>query len=312
MADAILTRDKAGVLKIWEMHEKPIFSIWENKRDPAFHNADERESERERVLHECLDFIQESQTTSIFIIKFHDEPNKNGKITSATPVIGSLSFRLNEPNTMRNGNTAVVTAGAAGMDMMKELFESRLQMIDLKFQHELEKKDQEIERLQLEAAAAEEEDEYEDDEDSEELGIIGQIGEAGNKYPWMQNALAKVADAFADLVVVAKHKMKVPAAAINGVNNSTPQEQQQQQPGAKQSDDQRIKAAYIKMIHYFVSYHGFPPGSTDESIQAMDPEEQEAYKLKGFKEYADTMQKLAALTDNPQMMELALRTLKSM
>lgn len=317
MSDAILTRNKDGVISVWVMHNSPVWSMWENKKEPAFSCADDDESQRLKMLEEYLDLIKASGSTAQFTIKFHDEANRNGKVNNTTPVCGSLHFRLNELEP--RPNAAVAPAGNASIDLLNQVFTAKMEVLAMKYDQQLAKKDEEIERLQLEAAAAAEEDGDDDFEEDDNLGMIGKIGELGERYPWMQGPINKLIEPLTGLLTMAKNKMQseYPASAINGLHDTDTDQPAQAPPETARTDtrtdDERVKSAHRALINYFVNYHGFPPGSTDESIRATPEEQKEVYRLQGFKKYADTMVGLANLAKNkPDTMAFALNTLEGL
>lgn len=194
---AVLTRDIPGVLSVFEMQGSPIFSLWENNKDILFSFVGENEQERRDKLTEYLNLIKQSASHQQFTIKFHDEANKNGKVTNGTPVTGSLVFKLNENDDLQlvPKNQARVEGTNGSIALLNQIFDAKLQNMELRYNHILEKKQEEVEHLQEQLDRAGEEEEDTDDDD--QMGLIGSIGKAGERYPWMQEHIK-------DIMTVAK------------------------------------------------------------------------------------------------------------
>lgn len=279
---AILTRNKEGVLSVFELQGKPCFSIWENTKHPAFSCSDETEDEREAMLIKYLNIIAESGTTAQFMIKFHDAPAK-GKINNTTPVSGSLPFRFSEPNDLvkTSGN-----AGSAGIDMLREVFSTKMEMLDMKYQRIIEDKDAEIEALQQQLDAEPEPG------DSDDMGMIGKIMDRVERNPSLNNLFNKLLDTAGDFLTVSKHKMRAQGANVGGGISGVEEDQ-------TLSPTERLNGHLKVLIEYFVKQHG--QGNTAE----------EKYNS-GFLQMVDALGMLAKLTNDPDMMELALKKLRAL
>lgn len=84
-------------------NQTPYFSVWFGK-DPRFsYSQDDMQGSR-AFFEEVLEALQMGQSTAIYIIKFHDEVNKKGKIDNQTPVIGSFTFRLFDNSGIARGD----------------------------------------------------------------------------------------------------------------------------------------------------------------------------------------------------------------
>lgn len=286
MAQAILVRDKEGVISVWELQGSPMWSLWETRAAPTFSCNDDRENKRKEELNYYLDLIKNSGTVCDYTIKFHDDVPAGKKINNNTPIFGSLNFKLTEQSLM------APAAGAAGNNtgiaMMNELFAARLQNMEDKWERRL----QDLER-DHEDEIKEIEEEYSSKKGNKINGLLGEIGEATTQYP-----------VFAELVkewsTVIKHKFMqtfspgghAPAANIAGVNDNTPPEKVVQQ-------------AIQTLASYYVGKHGyFKEGITDA--------EKETVTLDGWREMAGDMKLLSGLTSDPDIFELAIKKLRQM
>lgn len=287
---AVITRDKDAVVRVWEMHEMPCFSVWENKSFPAFSCTLETPEERENFLLECLEQIRNGGSAALFTIKFHEMP-KNGKITNGTPVFGSMPFRLSESQPAGNNR------GGSDAQWMKELFETRLQLYDERHKQELAKKDQVIQELQ------EQLEEGPEDAEDLNLGVIGQVLQAGEKYPTLKRLTDMLVEFLADAVTVGKHKFKnmahAAAPAGSGINGVEEEAAAGGAAPGSATPDQQVNAAIRTLVTYFINHYG--TGATDEEK-----------RQSGFVEFAYVMTLLANLTTDPDVMELAIKKLKQL
>lgn len=302
---AITARDKGGVIRVWELQGKPAFSLWESaKKFPAFSCGDDDEGKREEMLNQALDIIRDSATTSEYTLKMHDEAK--GKINNNTPVIGAASFRFNEQLEKGGMGTIGAAGGGGNMSLMKELFESKLDNFNTRWEQKLADLQRDHE---AELAAMEEETELKKGS-SKHLGMIGMIGDAGDRYPWMQepiNGLLSIfKDAIKDFATVATHKIMKrspePAAAAGGIGkiptDATP--------------DVIMRQALDTLIKYNTRRFGWPPGTTAEQMEAATPEEKQAAHAAGFTRFAATLAKLTELCDDDDVYDLAIKKLNQL
>lgn len=194
---AILTRDVEGVIEVWNMHKQPVFALFEGEKKLLFSCVEENEEDRLYELKKYLNVIKTSGSYATFTIYFYEDPGKKTRITTATPYFGSLPFKLNNADGMEvvqpGGRQGV--PGNFNMELMNQVFASKLEIMDMKYQHQMEELKR-IHEKELEDATAEEEEERVDAND-----IIGRIGQAGEKYPWMQEHIK-------DGITIVKHLVK--------------------------------------------------------------------------------------------------------
>lgn len=312
MGSSILIRDIPGVISVWELQGKPFFSLWATKSAPAFSCADEDEGEREKLLLQYLDIIKNSNTTADYTIKFHDETSKTGRINNTTPVIGSITFRLNNNDIIPAG-AAAAPAGGNGSNLLHELFREKLERLEDRFERRYDDQKREyeaqIESLQAELAATEEEEE----EDEEDMGFLGSIGKAGEQYKWMQDPMKDLMNFFKeplkDLLTVTSHKMKQHTGAagagpaISGVPGDLSEDLTSPNAG------KRMNAALQTLIQYNTVRFAMPPGVTPESCT---PEQMDQYKAKAMGMVADTLVKLTGLCSDNDMYDLAMKKLNQL
>jgi len=294
MSNPVMTRDKAGVMTVWEMQGKPFFSIWRTAKDLSFSCSEEEEEAREAMLVKYLDLIKESNSDYAYTIKFHDETGKSGKINNTTPVCGSLPFKFSEATSIERYTPG--GAGAGNTAMLNELFAEKLARLEDKYDRRIEdlerEHEDEIEELekQLSEGSGKKLDGIQ--------GAIGFIGEQGSKYPW-------IAEIIKDWSTIIKHKFQQaagprPAHNIAGVETDT-----QAPPQGDMTADQQVSHAIRTMAGYYVGKHGyFDPNITEEAKTHAN--------AKGWAELAADLTLLAGLTKDPDLMELALKKLRQL
>lgn len=302
MGAAILARDKDGVLSVFKLQGSPMFSLWENQRAPTFSCAEETDRERLEMLEKYLDIIKASGTSADYMIKFHDEVSKSGKINNNTPVFGSLSFRVNDEAGRSIPGGPV---GASGnIDFLKELFATKLQMIEDKWERKLEdvnrEHEQELEEIEQETAGR---------KINKHLGFIGVIGDAGEQYPWMQDIIKEgmnfVKEMAKDAFTVARHKMNNHRPQAEPAIGNIPDD-------AGAAPDVRMRQALERLINYNVKRFGWPQGTTAAQIDQATPEEKEAAHKHGFTVFSGTMVKLCDLINDDDIYDLAIKKLKQL
>ncbi len=281
MANAILVRDKPGVISVFKLQGSPIFSLWETRANPSFSCADERPEERLRMLEYYLDVIRDSGTVADYTIKFHEEASKTGKITNNTPVFGSLTFKLNSPDMGLETSRGSANVSGTGVSLLNELFKEKLERLEDKYQRQIEdmQREHEDELDQMEEATSGK---------KKKLGALGQIGELGNEYPWMQEIIKEGIGMFKDMLVVGKHKMRQQPAGggINGVDT------------AAMTYKDKIAQAQNTLMTWYTKQHG------DTTVQEN--------REKGANDFADDLLLLAGLTKDDDIMQLALKKLRSL
>jgi len=178
------------------MHEKPVFALFEGEKKLLFSYVGEDEDDREQQLKKYLDLIKASGSYATFYIFFYEEQDKKKKITNATPYFGSLPFKLNEAGmdvAQPGGRTGV--QGNFNMELMNQVFAGKLDLMRMEYQQQVDDLKR-IHEKELEDATAEEEEGRADADD-----IIGRIGQAGERYPWMQEHIK-------DGITIVKHLVK--------------------------------------------------------------------------------------------------------
>ena len=211
-----------------------------------------------------------------FVIQFYEQldPKKN-TIDTNTPYAGSFLFRCKKNENLPTSINGVI------QPMQDQSFLNYLQQ---EFRYEKENnqvlqekvEDLECEIEELNAAKTE----------KPIGGIIGQIGEAGNQFPW-------IADVIKDGFTVLKSLLRAPVPApgnarnpgIAGIHENSP-------------PDQLINNAIQTLVAWYIKEYG--TGETEEEQRSS-----------GFKQFANDMQQLAALTADSDIMHLALKKLRA-
>jgi hypothetical protein len=280
---AILKRDKEGVLTVFDLQGKPMWSIWENVKEPSFSCSEDDADERRKMLEKYLDIIKDSASTAAFTIKFHDECSKNGRINNNTPVIGALPFRMNE------ADAAVATrGGAAGgsIELLNQLFAARMENIEQRWQQKFDQQErdhqEEIEDLEEDSKAK-----------RPKLGAIGMVGETFREYPEIKELCKPLIEGLTDLLTFGKYKVR---------QHTQPQQQPGGIAGVKPDTaappQQRIDTALRRLLTWY-------------TVQEGDINDQAA-RAKGATKLAEDLESLAKLAEDPDpdMIHLALKKLR--
>jgi hypothetical protein len=259
--------------------EYPFFALYAGKDLKFVHKGDDV-NEGRNLLQQNLDVLQRNGSNALFTLRFYDTLDKSGGIKKDTPHSGSFTFKVVQP-------TSMIPQGA-GSDALVAYLSRENESLKEKVNELQEEKEE------LEEAIREYED-AEQQPSADSLGIIGTIGEAGNKYPWMQSFLGKLADSAGDLLtagkVVARRTVNPqprPSAVMNGVDNDAP--------------DKRTNAALQELIRCYVRLHNMPV-STDAEIDAAN--------MEAFKMLAADLSTLAHEWQDLDVMELSLKKLGS-
>ena len=196
---AILTRDKEAVFGNFVHHGRPMWAIYEGSK-PLDCCCEEDEQDRENRLKQYLTFMFESGSTAPFEIRYYEECGKNKKVNNNSPFFASLPFKVNSPETALENLTAKTGGGGGSMaqmmPLMMQLFEAKIENQNVRWEHMLEKKEQEIQALEDQLN---EEPEYEDKAMGKIGGIVNMLGAAGEKHTWLQDPIKKLANAFSNL-----------------------------------------------------------------------------------------------------------------
>lgn len=295
----IEAKTQEEVLSVWEMHDKPPFSLWNGTRIAFSCNEPDEES-RQEMLHKYLEIIKQGGTTATYIIKFHDESDK--KINNNTPFIGSLNFRLTDPMALETYTGGGAPARGENIALLTQIFEQKF---------ELYKKDQELEKLQREQDEADIEETDFDSEDT--LGKIGRVvdrvGEAGEKYPWLQGAINKLITTVTDVITVGTHKAGKMFEGNNSAQMAGIANEAQEAP-TMSATQQSIERSISILTDFYIATHRLQlakanPEATEEQIT-------EAATVSGGAEFAKDLAALAEITKNPKLFGVAIRNLRDL
>ncbi len=228
------------------------------------------------LLEQNLKAAELNTPSTEYTIQFYDELGKGGKLDCNTNYSGSFNLRMRpfEGSISRIGSVAAAAADNNFLNYLQvELRNEKEKVQDLQaLNDELQ---QELDDLQKEPA-------------KEIGGIIGEIGNAGNQFPW-------IADIMKDFSTIVKHHLMKPQharpAAAGGIGKV---------PAADATADPstRVNNAILILVTWYTKQYG--TGTTDEEKQ-----------LTGFAKFADDMQCLAAITNDDDVMMLALKKLRS-
>jgi hypothetical protein len=291
---------KAG----FDMFKEPYFALYEMANSKStgpgnllFSYRDEdKEGEGWKVLKECLQVAQ--HTSGMYMIRFYEVLNNKGTIDSNTPYSGSFKLRMNDPEEV----SFSPAKGAAPSSLLNDLFASKLELFDMKWQHKFEQQEREHQEQLADLEAQLEEKETEGSEDRY-LGTVGEVhkwgdvvGELGNKYPWMRDIIVKFGNNVNDMLTLGKYKIGQQMA---------PQQPQQRpaQPGTigaikPGTPEERMNMAIIELIQWYSAKHG---DISDHKVRQA-----------GAADLAGDLELLVKLSQDDDMMELALKKLRNL
>ena len=299
---SILTRTKQGVLDIYnEVHKCPVCAIYEGNRQ-LICIVDETPKKRFAALENFLTVMEQSGTTASFDLKCYEATNKNGKVNSADPHIAFLPFKVNDSEAAVQMGLQKNGALPANNTMM-ELMDAKLKLIQMQFDHALEKKEEEILRLQQQAI---DDDSDDDDYDDDRLGqVLGTIGSVGEKHPWMQDIIKNLGGTLTNILRGAQTKftsMTEQPMAVNGVNAAP-------KPAADQSLDEKLKWANLTLVSSYRAKHGIKTDPATGKIIEGTQEQMEAADT----EYVHDMVKLAEVASTkPKTFNNAIEALREL
>jgi hypothetical protein len=280
---------KEQVLAAFDMYKEPYFALFEGgigKSDRTgrllySYTGDERDEEGLKQLQQNMEVLEATAPVMPHIIQFYSDLGKRGTIEPGTPYTGSFKFRM-QPYTYDPGRPAVISgvgAVAPGNDFLAYL-QRELHMEkekNLMLEREVEEIKEELEDLERDTAG-------------EPIdGMLGKIGEAGNRWPWL-------ADIIKDWSTVIKHK----------VANTAGQQQQHHHHAGSMAGvatdappATRINQALMILLEWYRKEYG---GAGTEAEQ----------KQRGAEQCANDLALLARLTEDDDMMKLALKKLRAL
>ena len=295
---SILTRTKDGVLKIYnEVHKNPIFAIYEGTRQLTC-CTDETPKKRYAALEDFLSVMEQSGTTAAFDLRCYEAANKNGKVNTQDPYFAFLPFKVNDSD---QAIEIMRGKGSGGMapnnNYVGDLMDAKLKLIQMQFEHALEKKDAEILKLQQEAIDG---DDEEEDEDHTFGRILGTIGAVGEKHTWLQEPVKKLVTTFSNIFqgVGAKYTaMTETPMSVNGVTEA---------PAADESIDDQLKWANLTLVNCYRAKHGVEISNDGKFVKG-----DEAAMNAADAAYVKDMVNLAKLASTkPDTYEMARNMLK--
>lgn len=233
-------------------------------------------------LQQNLVVLENTAPTVPHIIQFYDQPGKGGKLDSNTDYAGSFVFR------MKPANTYAPAINGMGNIQADNSFLNYLQT-ELRMEKECNMELRaEVEDLKEQIL------ELEDVPEQKQIGgIIGQIGQAGNEFPWLQETIK-------DGLTILKNALKPPRH-----QREHQHEQEHEHHGGHSMagvntaempyKDKIAHAQRILMTWYARQYGNL---------------ETEEGRLKGAEKFADDLLLLAIITDDDDTMHLALKKLR--
>lgn len=283
-----------------EVHKCPVFAIYEGNKQLTC-CTDDSQKRRAAALLEFLSIMEQSGSTASFELRCYEAPNKNGKINTSDPYFAFLPFKVNDSEKaiefqlQKNG-----AAPAANNALISELMDAKLKLIQIQFDHQLEKKETEILKLQQEAI-----DEDDDDYEEDRLGyVLGTIGAVGEKHPWLQDTIKDLGKTITNIFRGAQTKwtsMTETPMQVNGIN--TPPK-----PAQDKSLDEQLKWANLTLVRTYRAKHGVLCDDTGKVTQGTQ-EQMDAADA----EYVHDMVKLAEVASTkPKTFNNAIEALREL
>ncbi len=232
-----------------------------------------------KLLEQNLQVMLNTAPTIKHIIQFYDKLGKHDSLDDRTACSGSLLIRMKPADTYMPAINGIGAANLQADNSFLNYLQTEL--------HLAKEKIEEQERIigDLEADVRDLEEDAAKPAGKEIGGIIGQIGQAGNEFPWMQ-------DIIKDGITFLKHTFS---------KNMRPADDRQGHAMAGVSDQlpyaERLGQAQNKMLTWYAKTYG-------------DLETQEG-RQKGAEKFADDMMLLANLTADDDMMHLVLKKLRA-
>jgi hypothetical protein len=282
----------------------PYYALYEQKsKDLKFAYKGETWEEGRELFIQNMEVIRNTGTSTIYVIKFYEELSNRGNLNITTPYAGSFVFQMAK-------NLQTSTMPATGNNIQNDQFSQYLLMQLERERDEKENLRQEIEQIKNMMVAHQEEDEEIDEEidvingtseSNKELGILGVIGRAGERFPFLQEPLK-------DFATIISHKMKqflAPAAqpagaSINGINKDD---------AMNVEDPSKLLNAHLSTLIKYYTVKEIPTGVLFQDLQA---EQQEQLKAHGYRKFTQDMGLLAGLTADSDVFELAIKKLRQM
>ena len=253
----------------------PYYALFESRGEkPGMliypYTGEDKERGRE-ILAQNLETIEATGSTAIYLMRFYKVLDKNENITSRTEDSGAFRFRVLEPENKSMlryetiGNAPVI-AGPGQNNFLEFLIKERDILKEKNEELESENEQLKEDIRAMEAAPQ---------EGGADLGVIGMIGEAGNRFPWMQNIVKDLGYIVAKATT--RQNNEIPQAIAGLPSDATP--------------DQRVNGAIGVLLEYYVS-------------------QAQGNKAEGFSKFADDMELLAKMTVNPLDFNYAISKLR--
>jgi len=192
------------------------------------------------------------------------------------------------------------------MQFMNELFSAKLAVLDLKYQHMLEKKDEEIKELEQQLLEG-------DDDDYEVNGVakvLGTIGSVGDKHPWIQDEIKGFMSTINNLFNGAKTKYTSMTERPIRMAGVPPR------PAGERDLDKLLQWSQKSLIATYRQKHNVQTNEAGALIDLGNQEENEQNKdamQKADTEYVMDMVKLAEVAaSKPKTFNQAIESLREL
>lgn len=245
----------------------PTYAVFQDQgKEQRYTYKGSDQDEATRKFEEFFTRLEESGTTARMICRYYDGENK---ITKNTLPVASFYFRVKQQDPAAYQTPSTASSG----EFLQFLMQERLQL-----KEENQELKEGLEQLQEDLQALQEQPQ------SKNLGFIGQIGEVGQQYPWMQQYMG-------DIVYVMKKlfsgnsRQPQHSATMGNIPHEAAEDRSTISP------DKRVNAALEILINYYV-------------------QKENGDKLRGFTMLAQDLELLAELTRDPVDFDYALSKLR--
>lgn len=291
---------KSDILAGYDLYEDhPFFALFEDNRqkDLKFSYTGNDREEGKRLLAQNLEVLERSGTEAVYKLRFYSTLDKSGTLKDSTPCNGSFTFRMKQPTTL-------TAAGGASSDQFTQFLMSERQLLTAKLEDQQEELEEIRELLEQKEAIG----------TGQVKGIIGQIGRVGMEFPWMQDIIKDLVNVAKNIFVKApghnhmERHIQPDTGGIAGVDADQVTDTEAP-PAGEARPDERLHAAINKLTGWYILHCA---ELNKKQFAALDDETKEAARITGFVRFVEDMEILAKLTNNPQLMKVALSNLRAL
>ena len=276
MAAEVECYGRENAMNCFRLHNTPDFAVFAGQGDKwrlKFSVTDKNQDESEMIFRDNLDAV-DATNDATYQVRFYRKLKDGDEPDVTTPYSSSFNFKVKEKMPFQMAEKQMAPAAQFGhlsygdQQWIKFLQDERIRLME-----ENRQLKEEVETLENEL------DELELGDGEPELGALGTIGAAGQKYPWIQDQMSTLIGVFDRLTRAIPGMNSAPAAAAPAPMGEAPE-----------NTEAKFKAALQKLLDYYNKKY---PGAGEARL-------------------AEDLWKLAQLTDKPMIFDMALQQLKSL